>query len=82
MNRDWTLYNLSEAREELERALTEIRETPDYGVGELLVTMSHVYHHLNTAWNSRNSSESEIRHPSPENFKRWSAFPVDIAPFE
>ena len=82
MNREWMLHHLSEARDELDQALTEVRATSDYGVGELLATMSHVYHHLNTVWNSRDASESEVLEPSEESFKKWSAFPTDIAPFE
>jgi hypothetical protein len=32
--------------------LEEAREDPEWGIGELLVEMPHLYHHINTAWNS------------------------------
>lgn len=82
MNRDWVLHHLREAREELGRTIDEIVATPDYDVGELLVSMSHLYHHLNTAWNARDAAESAVREVSAEDFKRWSRFPADIVAFE
>lgn len=82
MNREWVLHHLREAQEELGRTIAEIRDTPDYDHGEFLVAMSHLYHHLNTAWNARDASESAVREVTAEDFKRWSAFPGDIVVYE
>ena len=82
MNRDWVLFHLSEALEELEGTIVEIRESAEYDDAEFLVAMSHLYHHLNTAVNSRDASESEIREPSDAAFKQWIAFPRDVFEFE
>jgi hypothetical protein len=36
MNLEWVLHHLSEARDELDQALTKIRETSDYGAANFL----------------------------------------------
>jgi hypothetical protein len=82
MNREWVLHHLSEAHEELTNAINEIREHPEYESGEFFAAMSHLYHHLNTAWNGREATEAQTRELSRADFKRWSAFPTDIAIFE
>ena len=82
MNRDWVLFHLTEAQEELTRTIQEIRDTPDYGIGEFLPAMQHLYHHLNTAWNARDASEAEASKVTDQNFKRWSSFPADLVMFE
>jgi hypothetical protein len=82
MNREWVLHHLREAHEELGRTIGEITETPDYDSGEFLVSMSHLYHHLNTACNARDASESAVREVTAEDFRRWSAFPADVVVFE
>jgi hypothetical protein len=40
--------------------------------------MGHAYHHLNTAWNSQNEPEANVRACSAENFERWRQFPEGI----
>ena len=82
MNRDWVLFHLTEAQEELTRTIQEIRDTPDYGIGEFLPAVQHLYHHLNTAWNARDASEVEAGKVTEQNFRRWSAFPADLVMFE
>jgi hypothetical protein len=78
MNRDHVIFHLREAREELERTIAKIEAEPDYDVGELLVAMMHVYHHLNTAWNGRDASIQRAIACSDEDFAEWRRFPVDI----
>jgi hypothetical protein len=60
------LQHLREAHEELGRTIAEIGETPDHGSGELQVLMSHLYHHLNTAWNALRLPVNEL---SPSTFE-------------
>ena len=78
MNRDWVLYNLREAQQEIEQTILEIEETPDYGFGEFVVAMGHAYHHLNTAWNARDEPETAVEACSEADFLRWRQFPVDL----
>jgi len=78
MNRDWVLFNLREAIEELTRTISEIEATPDYGYGEFSVAMQHLYHHLNTAWNARDATPDQVATCTETDFQMWRQFPVDI----
>ena len=78
MNRDWILFNLDEALEELSKTIQEIKENSGYEYGEFLVAMQHLYHHLNTAWNSRDASPDQVTNETEEDFQRWSQFPDDL----
>jgi hypothetical protein len=75
MNRDYVLFNLREAHDELERTLRDIATNPDYGHAEFVVAMGHLYHHVNTAWNARDSSAEEAAECSQLNFDKWRQFP-------
>jgi predicted transcriptional regulator len=79
MNKDYVLYHLREALEEIETIIGEIESDTDYSQPEFSVAMSHIYHHINTAWNSRSSSEEEAEEVSENNFREWRQFPTDIS---
>jgi hypothetical protein len=78
MNREWILFHLKEAHEELRCIIEEFEKTSDYVQGEYWAAMMHLYHHLNTAWNSKDASLEEVRTCSEENFSKWRQFPSDI----
>ena len=78
MNREHTLFHLQEASEELARIINEIKTDKSYSSAELYVSMTHLYHHINTAWNAREVSPSQAQECSEENFKLWQQFPTDI----
>jgi hypothetical protein len=78
MNREWLLFNLREAEEEMRRTIADIESQPDYGYGELAVAITHVYHHLNSAWNAREASQRRVETCTEEDFLRWRQFPEDI----
>lgn len=78
MNRDWVLFHLTEAQQEIATTIREIRETPDYGYAEFWVAMQHLYHHVNTAWNSREATRTEVDTATDEDFNRWSQLPTDL----
>ena len=78
LNREWVLWNLREAKEELDRTIAELESIAEYDDPELLVAISHLYHHLNTAWNSRSASEHEVRECSQANYERWRRMPEDL----
>lgn len=81
MNRKLVLRNLTEPHEALTRMLEEAREDPEWGVGDLIADMPHFYHHLNTAWNARESPNA-VGQASDTEFREWSAFPTDLPMFE
>ena len=77
MNKEFVLFDLREALEELQRTINEIETDDDYGNEEFQVAMSHLYHHLNTAWNSRDASSERHIECSNEDFKQWRRFPKE-----
>jgi hypothetical protein len=75
MNKDAILRHLREAKEELDLTIIDLETDPEYGPGELVVGMSHLYLHLNTAWNGRDASPERHRECSQEDFDAWRKFP-------
>ena len=78
LNREWVLSNLREAKEGLERAISEIEGDPDYSSAEFGVVLTEVYEHVNMAWNSREVSDGEARECSTANYCRWRQMPTDV----
>lgn len=81
MNRELVLHHLAEAQEALTRMLEEARANASWDVGELTAEMPHLYHHINTAWNAR-ESPNPVGQASDTEFLGWSAFPTDLPMFE
>lgn len=79
MNKEWVLFHLKEALEEIESTIKEIESEPEYDEPEFSVAIAHLYHHVNTAWNSRHSSDEETEECSESNFNEWRQFPSDVA---
>ena len=75
---DYTLWNLKEAAEELSRIITRLESGTDDGEFDTGVPISHVYHHLNTAWHARAASEEQVEECSEDDFLRWRRFPEDL----
>ena len=78
MNKEVILFNLTEAQEELDRTVKELNEDSEYGEPEFSVAMMHFYHHINTAWNARDSTPEEWKRCSDEDFNRWGRYPTDL----
>jgi len=78
MNREFILINLKEAQEELSRTIQEIENNSEYDPGEYFVAMQHLYHHINTAWNIRDSDSIRAEICSEDDFRKWRQFPSDI----
>jgi hypothetical protein len=79
MDKDWVLSHLREAHEELTRTIARLKAEPDPDEIELQIAVTHMYHHLNTAWNSRNMDAERIAKCSEQDFYAWRAFPSDIS---
>ncbi|HAE99792.1 MAG TPA: hypothetical protein DCO68_01065 [Methylophilaceae bacterium] len=78
MNKDYLLFHLKEALEELSRTVGECETDPSYSESELSVAMQHLYHHLNTAWNTHNLSPEKIDKASDQDFNLWGSYPSDL----
>ena len=68
MNKDFVLFNLREAHEALQRIIKDIESQPDYDYGEYIVEMTHLYHHVNTAWNAQNVNQELAKKCNEEDF--------------
>tara|TARA_B110001452_G_C15083414_1_gene377996 strand:+ start:511 stop:759 length:249 start_codon:yes stop_codon:yes gene_type:complete len=78
MNKEWVLFHLKEALEEVEDTIKDIESDESYDESEFSIGMTHLYHHVNTAWNSRSSKDEEARESNDANFEKWRKFPIDI----
>ena len=79
MNNPWILFHLLEAQEELTRTIKELEVDPPEDDAVFRVGIEHLYHHLNTAWNSRHATDAQLQSPSDDQFGEWSDFPPDIS---
>ena len=75
MNKSVIIFHLKEAKEELDRTIVELETSPDYDAPEFQVAMSHLYTHLNTAWNGRDASAERHRECAQSDFDTWRKFP-------
>jgi len=71
-------FHLHAALDELSRTVAECGSDPEYSEAEFSVAMQHLYHHLNTAWNSRALGAERISQASDEDFNVWGQFPTDL----
>jgi len=78
MNKQWVMFHLNEALEEIEMTIQDIKTDPEYDNGEYSVAITHMYHHLNTAWNSRDISDKQTEDIRENNFYKWRQFPDDL----
>jgi len=77
MNREIVLLQLKEAKEAIDNTIAEIEEDVDYCDEELRVNVSHIYTHLNTAWNCREIDSKVFEKCTTENFNKWRKFPKE-----
>ena len=77
MNKNWVLFHLAVAHEDLGRLLADMQSNRRYEVDEYVVDIANVYHHLNTAWNARNATDTAAREWSNEDYYRWRQFPPE-----
>jgi hypothetical protein len=78
MNKEYILYNLKEASMQLFSIIKQLEENSTYDLGAYSVDMQHLYHHINTAWNSRDSTKEESQICTESDFEKWRRFPPDI----
>ena len=77
MNTEFVLLNLREAHEALAGIIRDIESQPDYGYGNYIIDMTHVYHHVNTAWNIQNVDQETAKNCNKKNFFKWRQFPKE-----
>jgi hypothetical protein len=55
----------------------EIETDPEYENGNYVVDMSHLYQHINTAWNARDASREAAEKCVQNDFDDWNEFPTE-----
>ena len=75
MNQRAIISHLKQAKEELDRTIADIESDVSYDSEAFQVAMSHLYHHLNTAWNGRDATEERHIECSQSDFDAWRKFP-------
>ena len=78
MHESFVASHLSEALEELQRTISSLQSSGAYSEEELQVALEHAYHHLNTAWNGRNTSPVKAGAATDAEFTVWGRFPADL----
>jgi hypothetical protein len=78
INRDYVLWHLREAMNALQGLIEDMESSPDYGDPEFKIDLSHVYLHVNTAWNARFASPDRTAMCSQEDFDDWRQYPEDL----
>ena len=80
-NKRYMIFNLNEAKEEIDSIIKELEEDPECSDGNLQVGFAHLYHHINFAWNIRhldNEKQDRVSFLTDDEFHEWSQFPQDI----
>jgi hypothetical protein len=77
MNPNVISFHLQEAVQELTRTIQQVQENNNFEFEDFQVAMSHIYLHLNTAWNGRNQTDEEFSKCSQETFQRFRRFPKE-----
>ena len=75
MNYKIILSNLREAREELYKLESKINSSDKPDEVEFELSLRHVYHHLNFAWNIRNMETEKYKNLTNSDFHEWGKFP-------
>ncbi len=73
--------DIKEAREQLEEIEKQIGGKDRPSESELLVMLSHAYHHLNFAWNTRRTSTKQYANLTDKEFNKWGKFPKEMISF-
>jgi hypothetical protein len=78
MNKGYIKYNLEEGQNQLEQIINELNSNSEYDFEDYIEDMTHLYHHINTAWNARSSTQEQSEKCSESDFMKWRVFPNDI----
>ena len=75
MNKEWIAFHLDEAAEQLRETVKKLSSEAEYSHADFLVEISHAYHHINTAWNSRDASPEAVANHTDADYDEWQKMP-------
>ena len=78
MNVKYIRYNMEEALDEIENIMNQLKRGDGYSHAEFSSSIQHLYHHINIAWNSRETTWEETEQASEEQLRKWGEYPDDI----
>ena len=78
LNWEVILYNIKDAREQLQEIESLVNEGISPSKGELKVKIEQTFHHLIFAWNTRHVSTKRYAGLSDKDFNEWSKFPKEM----
>ncbi|MFM6928480.1 MAG: hypothetical protein ACKOX6_08440 [Bdellovibrio sp.] len=76
LNTKFILYNFQELEEEIEIVMSRIRKGMSHE--EYYKSVQHMYHHLNIAWNARESLPEGVADLDDPRMDEWKEFPKDL----
>ena len=77
LNKKIILYNIKDAREELEN-IEKLLEESKLSETDLQIMLEHAYHHLNFAWNIRFLTGKRFKELSDDDFNEGSKYPKEL----
>ena len=78
INWEIVLSDIADARSDLQYIEHRVKSEHALNEEEFRVTLQHVYHHLNFAWNARHQSTERYANLTDEDFISWGQYPADI----
>ncbi len=76
MNRKFITYNFQEIQEEVELVLRQMASGASHET--FYRSVQHIYHHLNIAWNARDTGTDVVFDLDDPRMDTWKEFPTDI----
>lgn len=76
MNSKFILYNFQEIEEEVEILMSRLRTELTHD--DFYKSVQHIYHHLNIAWNARNTEPGIVPDLDDPRMDEWKEFPKNI----
>ena len=77
LNKKNILYNITDAREQLEEIEKLLGEN-NLSEIDLQLKLEHAYHHLNFAWNIGFLTDKRFKELSDDDFNEWSKYPEEL----
>ena len=72
------MYELEDAEDGLKSLFKDISADPEFDETDFRIHMTHVYTHLNRAWNARNATSEQ--QDDETLWEKWGQFPADLNP--
>jgi len=76
--KEHTIFQLEEAIEQLYKTVQALKSNPEYSSVDFKLDITHAYHHLNYAWNSRHLGAKRAWKAKESDFCKYRQMPEDL----